>query len=217
MVPDFDRVEGRGLVKVFGSTRALAGVDVRFEAGAVTVIEGPNGSGKSTLLSLLALLSRATRGSVLFGAHEAGQAGWARARIGMLAHESMLYPDLNGEENLLLFARLYGIDDPGGRIAELYQRFEIGAWSRRPARTLSRGQQQRLAVARALLHRPRLLLLDEPSSGLDERSVQRLVEAVGKERARGAIVALVTHDPTLAERLADRRYRLERGRVQEPS
>ena len=211
---DFDAVTARGLVKVYGPTRALAGVDVTLAAGRVTAIEGPNGSGKSTLLALLALLARPTRGTLRFGAHDAAHAGpGLRARIGVLAHAAMVYPDLTGRENLSLFAELYDLADRDARIGAVLERFEIGAFVDRPARTYSRGQLQRVALARALVHAPRLLLLDEPSTGLDAPSVERLARAVDAERARGAIIALVTHDGPLAERLADARVRLERGRV----
>jgi len=211
---DFDAVTARGLVKVYGPTRALAGVDVTLAAGRVTAIEGPNGSGKSTLLALLALLARPTRGTLRFGTHDAAHAGPSlRARIGVLAHAAMLYPDLTGRENLSLFADLYGLGDRGARIGAVLERFEIGAFVERPVRTYSRGQLQRVALARALVHAPRLLLLDEPSTGLDAPATERLARAVDAERARGTIVALVTHDAPLAERLADVRVRLERGRV----
>jgi heme exporter protein A len=210
---DFDRVEVRGLVKVYGPTRALMGVDATFEAGVVTAVEGPNGSGKSTLLGLLAQLMRPTRGEIRYGAHDGSHGSALRAQIGVLAHAPMIYPDLSGLENLALYARLHGVGDAKARVIELAERFEIGAWGARAARTYSRGQLQRISLARALVHSPRLLLLDEPSTGLDVASIERLVAAVERERGRGAIVVLVTHDEGLADRLSSRRLRLERGKV----
>lgn len=209
---DFERVQVASVVKVFGTTRALAGVTLELEAGQVTVIEGPNGSGKSTLLNILSLLSRPTRGEVRFGKHEAWKSRAAlRGRLGVLAHAAMLYPDLSGEENLQLYARAFGL--PDARAGAMAERFDaLGFWQR-PVRTYSRGQLQRIALGRALLHQPRLLLLDEPSTGLDARSVELLVAAVAEERQRGAIVALVTHDGPLADEIADVRVRLSRGRV----
>ncbi|MET0341229.1 MAG: ABC transporter ATP-binding protein [Polyangiales bacterium] len=214
MAIDFSSVEARGIVKMYGATRALAGVDLSLPAGCVTVIEGPNGAGKSTLLDILSLLSRPTRGSLHFGALE----GWRdrhrlRGTLGVLAHAAMLYPDLTGEENLRLFARTYGVSE--ARVQALGERFEATGFWQRPTRTYSRGQLQRVALARALLHEPRLILLDEPSTGLDVRATDRLVDAVVAERARGAIVALVTHDVALTERIADRRVQLRRGRIEE--
>ena len=199
---------------MFGATRALSGVDLELPAGMVTVIEGPNGAGKSTLLDILSLLSRPTRGTLRFGTLDAWRERQRlRGTLGVLAHAAMLYPDLSGLENLQLFARMYGV--PRARIDALGERFEATGFWQRPTRTYSRGQLQRIALARALLHEPRLILLDEPSTGLDVRATERLVEAITVERARGAIVVLVTHDVALTERLADRRILLRRGRREE--
>jgi heme exporter protein A len=210
---DFARVEGQKLVKTYGSTIALSGVDVSLAAGEITAIEGPNGSGKSTLLSLLSLLARPTRGSLTFGAHDPLRTPSLRGCVGLVAHAAMVYPDLSGDENLALTAALYGVSSEPAALSALRERFELGAFMQRPARTYSRGQLQRLSLARALVHAPRLLLLDEPSTGLDGRGVERLIEVMRAERARGAIVVLVTHDAPLAEAVADRRVRLRQGRV----
>jgi heme exporter protein A len=211
---DFDAVRIRGLAKMFGSTRALMGIDLELAGGTVTAIEGPNGAGKSTLLALLALMMRPTRGEIRFGEAVArGTDPALRGRIGVLGHSAMCYPDLTAVENLELAARLHGVLGANARISALRERFELGPWAERPVRTYSRGQLQRVALARALLHRPRLLLLDEPSTGLDARSSERLQVAVREERAAGAIVVLVTHDAALADVLADQRVRLERGRL----
>ena len=212
MALDFDRVEVKDLVKVYGATRALVGVSAGFDAGRVSVIEGPNGSGKSTLLNLLGQLVRPTRGVIRYGEHEK-QSLELRAQIGILAHAAMIYPDLSAIENLALYARLYRIAKPTEKLRELIERFEIGRWGERPARTYSRGQLQRLALARSLMHSPRLLLLDEPSTGLDVNAVERLEAAVELERDRGAIVVLITHDPGLADRIAESRVKLDRGRL----
>jgi heme exporter protein A len=209
---DFTTVEARGLVKLYGPTRALSGVDLELAAGVITVIEGPNGAGKSTLLDILSLLSRPTRGRLHFGTHDAWKhRTLLRGTLGVLAHAAMLYPDLSGRENLALFARMYGVESK--RVGALGERFEATGFWDRAVRTYSRGQLQRIALARALLHTPRLILLDEPSTGLDVRATEQLVAAVKAERARGAIVALVTHDRPLADALADKRVLLSRGRV----
>jgi heme exporter protein A len=214
---DFTKVTTRGLTKVYGPTRALAGVDVELGAGEVTVVEGPNGSGKSTLLAILAQLARPTRGEVRYGDLDGKRAGDAlRGKVGVLAHAAMLYPDLTGRENLVLFAEMYGLPVPEKRVRELAERFELEKFQDRVARTYSRGQLQRVSLARALLHEPRLLLLDEPSTGLDSRAVDLLADAVKAERERGAIVALVTHDADFAKRIGDRRVRLTRGRITTP-
>jgi ABC-type multidrug transport system ATPase subunit len=211
-VSHFNRVETRGLTKVYGPTRALSGIDATFNAGTVTSVEGPNGSGKSTLLSLLALIAKPTRGTIRFGDRDATRQPALRRHIGVLAHAAMVYPDLNAYENLALFASLH--DLPVARTLDRErERFGLGSWANRAARTYSRGQLQRVALARALLHEPALLLLDEPSTGLDASSNERLIEAVKLERERGAIIVLVTHDQALSDRLADRRLKLSQGRV----
>ena len=209
---ELDRVEVRGLVKTFGATRALGGVDLICAAGSVTVVEGPNGSGKSTLLTLIAQLGQPTRGSIRYGARSAQAWGSAlRQEVGLVAHASMLCPDLTVRENLDLFADLYGA--PRVRVQIVIERFALGGFADRPVRTLSRGQAQRTSLARAVVHGPSLLLLDEPSTGLDADSVSRLVTLITEERGRGVIVIAVTHDSLLAEKVADQRLRLERGRV----
>ncbi len=213
---DFDRVEAHGLTKTYGATRALAGVDVDLRAGAITVIEGPNGAGKSTLLGILTLEIRPTRGTLRFGDVDAlASRDGLRGQIGVLSHASFCYPDLSGVENLLLAARLHGVARPDLRVNALRERFEIGGFGERPLRTFSRGQIQRVALARALVHEPKVLFLDEPSTGLDAHASELLVVAVRAERARGAIVAIVTHDPVFGGAVADARIRIAGGRVQE--
>jgi len=214
---DFETVEASGLVKLYGPTRALAGVDVRLQAGQITSIEGDNGSGKSTLLSVLSLLTRPSRGEIRFGKHDARRKISLRGRVGILAHAPMVYPDLSALENLALTAELYGLGDVDEQVRAAAERFELGRFAQRPTRTYSRGQLQRVALARAILPKPRLLLLDEPSTGLDDAGRRRLVDAVTQEKARGAIVAIVTHDASLADELADAKMRLRAGRVVEPS
>ena len=209
----FEHVETRALSKVYGPTRALTSVDLRFERGQVTSVEGPNGSGKSTLLSLLGMLARPSKGDIFFGERAVNRAPSLRAAVGVLGHAPMIYPDLNAQENLRLFAQLYGLANVSEKLQQLSDRFGLGSWAERPARTYSRGQLQRVALARSILHAPQLLLLDEPSTGLDVASVERLTAAVEAERTRGAIIVLVTHDDPLRDRLADRRIKLAHGRV----
>lgn len=216
MALDFDSVEAVKLVQLFGATRALGGVSLRFEAGQITVIEGHNGSGKSTLLSILGQLVKPTRGEVRYGKLDCRRhAAALRARMGILAHAPMLYPDLTARENLSFYAQLFSLPDIKAVVEAQCERFQIGRFADRPVRTYSRGQLQRVALARALMHEPRLLLLDEPSTGLDVLGVERLERAILQERDRGVIGVLVTHDADFAERVADRRVRLERGRVVE--
>ncbi|NOY93873.1 MAG: ABC transporter ATP-binding protein, partial [Deltaproteobacteria bacterium] len=161
-------------------------------------------------------LAQPTRGEVKYGKLDRRRhAAALRARMGILAHSPMLYPDLTARENLDFYARLFSLPDRKQVVQKQCERFQIGRFADRPVRTYSRGQLQRVALARAVMHEPRLLLLDEPSTGLDVLGVERLEQAILAERDRGAIGILVTHDADFAGRVADRRVRLERGRVVE--
>ncbi len=200
----------RHVTKTYGSVRALVGVSCSFVEGRVTVIRGPNGSGKSTLLSLVATLTRPTSGHLDHGALGRTRAE-VRRTLGWLGHESLCYPDLTARENIELAAALHACD-PGEAFARASARFDLGAFAERPARTYSRGQRQRMALARALVHSPRLLLLDEPTTGLDATTTARLVTVVREEAEGGAIIVVVTHDPAFAEAMAGDEMNLERGR-----
>ena len=213
---DFESVRVERLVKRFGPTRALGGVSADFNAGAVTIIEGANGSGKSTLLSIVGQLTVATSGRVSYGSGRQRARDRLRKRIGILAHSPMLYPDLTGRENLHLFARLYEVPTAVRRLDELAERFDLTGFADRRVRTYSRGQLQRFALARALVHSPKLLLLDEPSTGLDRSAVDLLVRMIREERDRDTIQVIVTHDESLASEIADRRITLRRGLIRPP-
>ncbi len=191
------RVEVRGLSKRYGLHRALAGVELELEAGEVCALLGPNGAGKSTLIGVLSTLVRPTAGSVRYldGDQAREPDDRLRAEIGLLAHASLCYGELTAIENLEFFAGLYGVADPTARATALLD--EVGLEPRartQPARTYSRGMLQRLALARALLARPSLLLLDEPFTGLDRDGAQALGLRLGQAKAEGAIVVVVTHD-----------------------
>ncbi len=203
-------VELHGVTKTYGPVRALVGVSWRFKAGRVTVVTGPNGSGKSTLLSIVGTLTRPTSGRVDHG--ELGRhRDQVRGTLGWLGHESLCYPDLTGRQNIQLAAQLLGCD-PDEAFARAVERFDLGAFANRPFRTYSRGQRQRTALARALVHAPRLLLLDEPTTGLDAAASARLTTLVREEAVQGAVVIVVTHDAAFADAVADEALTLERGR-----
>jgi heme exporter protein A len=197
------------VTKTYGAVRALVGLKATLEQGRVTIVYGPNGSGKSTLLSLVGALARPTVGRVQFGD------GLSRARVrrvlGWLGHDSLCYPDLTGEENLAFTASLYGI--AGDSVTKAKERFEMGSFVQRPFRTYSRGQRQRVALARALLHEPTLVLLDEPTTGLDAAGVAVLGRVVREEAAVGHTVVVVTHDLPFAKEVGERWLCLERGRL----
>jgi len=213
---DFEEVGVTGLAKSYGPTLALAGVDLRFEAGSVTVIQGSNGSGKSTLLWLLALLAHPTKGEIRFGKYGPERADGLRGCIGFIAHQLQLYPGLSGRENLVLAAKLQGIPFADKRAEDLGETLGTREYWERPLRTYSRGQAQRISIARALLHEPRLLLMDEPATGLDVKSTDSFVGLIEQEKQRGAIVIIVTHEAKFAGAVADRVLHMDRGRIVEP-
>ncbi len=210
------RVEVTGLAKRFGQHRALAGVELTLAAGEVCALLGPNGAGKSTLIGILSTLMRPTAGLVRYlddgGAREADDR--LRAEIGLLAHASLCYGELSATENLVFFAGLYGVADGAARAATLLE--EVGLERRarsQPARTYSRGMMQRLALARALLARPSLLLLDEPFTGLDRDGAQALGQRLGRAKADGAIVLVVTHDLEAIAEVTDHAVVLRGGKI----
>jgi len=206
------RVEG--VTKLFGAVRALIGVTVEARAEQVVAVMGPNGAGKSTLLSVLALTMRPTRGEVLFdGAPVRFGDRSARRRVGLLSHQPLVYPDMTGLQNLAFFARLNG-DGAGRAVEEAVEDLGLASFvADRPARVLSRGQLQRLALARALISDPEVLLLDEPAAGLDETSIGRIEGVIGRHRAGGGIAVVVTHEPALACRIATRAVVICGGRI----
>jgi ABC-type multidrug transport system ATPase subunit len=203
-----ERVELSRVTKRFGATVALRDVSATFEGGRISLIVGANGSGKSTLLGLLGTTIQPTTGSVIYHPFEEGDAG-ARAEIGWLSHEALAYPDLSGRKNLELAAELHGLD-PDVAWRAVRERFQLGGFAERPLRTNSRGQKQRVALARALLHEPSVVLLDEPTTGLDASGVAVLLEVVS-EVARSALVIVVAHDRQNFSGLGPRVWEMDRG------
>jgi heme exporter protein A len=205
-------VEGRNLVREFGSVRALCGLDLEVRRGESLAIFGPNGAGKTTLIRILAALLAPTRGELrLFGNSRATPE--VRRRIGLVSHGSSLYGDLTAIENLRFYAELYGLDRREDRIREVLSEVGLLEWAERPVRGYSRGMEQRLALARAFLHDPELLLLDEPYSGLDPRAVARLQEILLRLHRAGKTLVLTTHDIARGLEICDRAAILSSGRI----
>jgi heme exporter protein A len=199
--------------KIYDGRRALADVSTTFEPGRIAAVLGPNGAGKSTLLGILSTLIAPSAGEVWWGDERLGRGSLLRARIGYVGHDPGLYGDLTAGENLMLFASLHGVADPAARAVALLVRVGLGeAATDAPARTFSRGMLQRLALARALVHDPALLLFDEPAAALDPAGADWLAGELSAERAAGRVVVLVTHDLTAAA-VADQVVILRRGRV----
>ena len=205
-------IEARGLTKRFGSAIAVDRVSFEVAEGAKIALLGANGAGKTTLLALLSTLLSRNEGEATVAGHDLASDGSAlRASIGVLTHQPMLYEELTPEENLRFFARLYSVDDAEARTEELLR--AVGLWLRRdePTAVLSRGYHQRLAIARALLHRPPVLLLDEPETGLDREALEVLDRLV--LHAPGLTVLAATHLRERVSAWADGVLELERGRL----
>jgi heme ABC exporter ATP-binding subunit CcmA len=206
------RIEVRGVTRRFGATLALRQVSTTFEAGSLTFLEGPNGAGKSTLLAILGTVLRPSSGRIWYEPLGEDQTQ-ARRHIGWVAHESHCYRELSGRRNIELVAQIHGLTRANEPVERVIGRVGAEAFADRPVGTLSRGQRQRIALARALVHDPGILLLDEPWTGLDLASVDRLEAVIREEVARGSLVVAVTHGAGTAERLGARRLRIEGGRV----
>lgn len=190
------------VTKRFGPIYALRGVSFHLEPGELVALFGPNGSGKSTLLRLIAGASRPTRGRVrVFGADPFVEPA-ARRRLGFLTHATFFYRNITGWENLRMYARMYGLD--GKRIEELADYLGIRERLGSRVREYSRGMRQRLALVRALLHDPDLILLDEPFSGLDPEGIQSLTELLQEKARAGKTVLMATHAPEITAPLASR-------------
>jgi heme exporter protein A len=210
-----DEVQLKNVTKTFGPVRALLGVSATFRAGRVAIVLGPNGSGKSTLLAIVGTLARPTSGVVDHGALGRTRVE-VRGALGWVGHDTLSYPDLSGRENIELAARLHG-RDPERAFERASARFGLDGFVRRPVRTYSRGQRQRVALARALVHEPRLVLLDEPTTGLDVKTTERLVDILREEAEAGRVVVVVTHDRAFADRVGNDRFELDRGRIAYPT
>ncbi len=209
-------IEVEGVSKVFGWLPALQAVSFRVTRGEFVALLGANGSGKSTLLRLLSGLSKASAGEIRIGGWEMpGEAMASRAQIGMVAHETLLYENLTARENLAFFGRLYGIEasECQRRSESLLQQVDLTSRADTLLRTYSRGMKQRLSIARALLHQPDVLLLDEPYTGLDHNAGAILDDMLRAAREAGRTIILSTHQLERLPAEAGRALILSRGRV----
>jgi heme exporter protein A len=205
-------VRAEGLGKAFGRAVVLRDLTLSVASGEAIALFGPNGAGKSTLLRLFATLMTPTSGSLtLFDRPRSGL--MVRRRIGLVAHQSFLYPDLTARENLLFYAGMFGLDDAEARVDTWLERVALTDVGTRPVRLFSRGMEQRLALARALLHDPDLILLDEPWSGLDAAAADWLGELLLDLRGRGKTLVVATHDFQRGLGVASRALIVHRGRL----
>src|SRR5690348_1243201 len=207
-------VEAEGLVRVFGSRRAVDGLSLTLRRGECLALFGPNGAGKTTLLRLLAGLLAPSAGTCLVGGvalrTEGGRA--ARSRVGLISHASMLYSALSARENVEFAAKMYGLRRPAESAHRALEVMRVADRADSPVRALSRGLQQRVSIARAIVHEPLLLLCDEPYTGLDEAGSAALTEALRERREHGAALLLVTHNLSEGLALATHAAIMRRGR-----
>jgi heme exporter protein A len=193
--------------KRFGALYALRRLNLEISVGECVSVTGRNGSGKTTLLRVASQLTRPTRGELEFS----GLPDGVVPAIGYVSHAVMLYDELSAEENLLMFARLLGIPEPEKRAANLLEATGLASRAESPVRTFSRGMKQRLAIARALLQEPGLLLLDEPGTGLDTESMAWLANTVRVLRDEGRTIVMSVHGESALSQLATRAMRLDAG------
>jgi ABC-type multidrug transport system ATPase subunit len=211
---DFLDLSIRELSRNFGRRRALSRVSLDCRAGEIVGLLGPNGAGKSTLLSIISTLAAPSSGEVLYGGRTARQIGApVRSRIGVLSHDLHLYSELTAIENLVFFGRLYGVPDAQTVAADALRRARLDERGGDVVSGFSRGMRQRLALERALLHSPRLLLLDEPFTGLDDASTMALIARLRELRTAGCIMLVATHDLDVGEAVLDRAVILQDGRL----
>jgi len=212
---DFDEVSAEDVSRHFGRRRAVSRMTFRASRGMILGLLGPNGAGKSTLLAMLATVLRPSSGTIQYGTLGSTDGAALRSRIGVLGHDLFLYPELTARENLAFFAGLYGIAHTDARARAALERAGLDTRGDDPVSSFSRGMRQRVALERALIHDPRLALLDEPFTGLDDASTEALLGRLKALRDSGAIVILATHDLDLAEGLLDSALFLRDGRIVE--
>jgi ABC-2 type transport system ATP-binding protein len=210
------RVQFVDLARSFGGFEAVRGISLEIPAGETFGLLGPNGAGKTTTLSMLSTLLKPSRGDVLvFGASAVGDPAEVRRRVGLAPQQISLYPTLTGEENLAFFGRLHGVGPAAGRqrVERLLELVGLAARRADPVHTYSGGMQRRLNLACSLIHEPRLLLLDEPTAGVDPQSRENLFEVIQRIASAGTTIVYTTHYIEEAERLCDRIAILDEGRI----
>jgi heme exporter protein A len=207
-------IEVRNLVKRFGLKTILRGLEFEAQPGEFVGLLGPNGAGKTTFLRILASLSRPNLGLVkLAGYRLPQQAAQVRRKLGVLSHQPLLYGDLTAEENLRFYGRMYNVQNYAARQQEVLELVDLSKRANDLVRTFSRGMQQRLSIARAVLHDPEILLLDEPYTGLDQDASSMLDDVLKQIAAQGRTVVMTSHDLARAAELGTRFDVLSRGKI----
>lgn len=197
----------------YGRRKALSQISFTCSGGEMVGLLGPNGAGKSTLLNILATILTPSKGTIEYGDMPAADSAAIRSHLGMLGHDLFLYPELTARENLRFFAHLYGLSDASSRALSALERAGLAERADDLVSGFSRGMRQRVALERALLHDPKLILLDEPFTGLDQTSTQALVDRLRERQRSGCMIVLATHDLDVADGLLTRAIFLKNGRI----
>lgn len=207
-------VELTNVSKVYGRSFALHRINLTLKAGELTVILGHNGAGKTTMLNMLATVDRPSRGSVRFGNHSFRNfAKNHRRKIGWVSHDGLVYNDLTGRENLTFFASMYGLENVPAMVETWLERVNLADAADQRVKTYSRGMRQRLSIARALLHSPELILLDEPLTGLDPVAKSEMLSLFSQMKDDGATIIMITHDVSIETEWYDRVIVLRSGKM----
>ena len=207
-------IKVQGLTKSFGTRQALRGIDLEIESGKSVVIFGPNGAGKTTLIRILATIMNPSSGTILIdGLDLKSNAGEIRRKIGIVTHQTLLYNNLTAYENLEFYGRMFDVPEPKKRIGELVSLVGMTARLHDRVGTLSRGMQQRIAIARALLHKPTLLFMDEPETGLDQEAIPLIWDPVPDATGRKRTIILTTHNMERGFELGERLLILDKGKL----
>jgi heme exporter protein A len=207
-------IELHNITKIFGHRIILKNLSLTINEGDFVTLMGANGVGKTTLLHLIATLSKPTTGMIsINGYNLVDAASELRRFIGLVSHKTLLYDDLTAEQNLLFYARMYDVSQPNQRIELLLN--QVGLWGRQhdPVRTYSRGMQQRLSIARAMLHNPPILLLDEPDTGLDQQATHQLGDLLAAVDISKRTILMTTHNLEWGVSMGNRVLILAKGRV----
>ena len=213
-IPTGPAIEVHGVSKAYGRSIALNDLDLSVPWGKALTVFGPNGSGKTTLIKILATLSKPDAGAISIAGLDARRDGpYARRLIGVMTHDPLLYDDLTARENLRFAARMFGLEDPGERIESLSNQLDITPRLDQRVGTLSHGWKKRFSLARALLHDPPVLLMDEPESGLDEQALTGLGEVLREESVMRRTVVLTTHNFERGLEFGDEVAILAKGRL----
>ncbi len=207
-------ISAQAVTKTFGSFDALKGIDLHLKKGEFVTLFGPNGAGKTTLIKLLSTLAKPTSGSLTVAGFDAlKEAGKVRASVGVISHDPYLYENLSAFENIKFFGEMYGVSDTATRATELIDLIGLGARTHDLVRTFSRGMKQRLSVARAIVHDPSVLLLDEPYTGLDQKGARIFGDTLKWLKSHERTILMTTHNIDEGLQLSDRVGILTSGKI----